>query len=44
MATVGVSMQWSQWMVEDDLVVLLDVVDCSSAAGGWLAVKSFTLF
>lgn len=44
MATDGVSMQWSQWIVEDDTVALLGGVVRSSAADGLLVVKSFTLF
>lgn len=43
MATDGVSMQWSQWMVEDDLVALLGVVVCCPAVDGLLVEKSFTL-
>lgn len=43
MATDGVSMQWSQWIVEDDLVALLGVVVCSCAVDCLLVVKSFTL-
>lgn len=43
MATAGVSMQWSQWTVEDNLCSLLGVAACISAADGLSVVKSFTL-
>lgn len=42
MATDGISMQWSQWIVEHGLVDLVKVVVCSSDVDG-LLVKSFTL-
>ncbi|TNN34017.1 hypothetical protein EYF80_055821 [Liparis tanakae] len=42
-ATDGVSMQWSQWIVEDDWVAQLGVVVRGSVVDGLFAAKSFTL-
>lgn len=43
MATDGISMQWSQQIVDDDLVSLVEAAACRSAADSVLVVKSFTL-
>lgn len=43
MATEGVSMQWSQWIAEDDVVALLGVVVHGSVVDGLLVANNFTL-